>query len=542
MNEKKAKAWGEPNSLVVLCVYVAAYVFLDRISLLQALPKIGFTLWNPPPASSLAFLLIKGFRFAPALFVAAVLGDLLNGAVSIWVMPALVLDGIIAAGYTGVALLLRAFTRPDAGLRSVRDVSCFLGIIAIGVLAIACTAGEALVLMGVVPAQDYSDTVRYFWVGDITGIVALFPVLMSAPVAWERWQELPARERLVDLGTFTLGLALALWVVFAVAPPDEDQFFYLLLLPVIWIGVRHGLPWCAMAILIEQLALVALITLLGYPASYFLEFQIFSIVVAVAGLVLGAVVMERQAAELKLRQQQAELGRMTRLATAGALGSAIVHEISQPLATLATYAHACRRLPSSGPQANGLLTQTLAKIESEALRAGDIVERLRSFLTNGKPQLAPLVLGDAARGVARALVDEARVHGVEIRVEAQSETAILADRVQVEQILVNLVRNGIEAAAERTSGEKQVKVRISQSNGEICVVVEDNGPGVADEIAGRLFEPFTTSKPRGMGLGLLLSRQIVEAHGGRLWCERTSAKGAHFAFRLPRDRMRVDAR
>ena len=129
------------------------------------------------------------------------------------------------------------------------------------------------------------------------------------------------------------------------APPDEDQFFYLLLLPVIWIGVRHGLPWCAMAILIEQVTLVALITLLGYPASDFIAFQIFSIAVAVAGLVLGAVVTERQDAELKLRQQQAELGRMTRLATVGALGSAIVHEISQPLATLATYAHACRRLP-----------------------------------------------------------------------------------------------------------------------------------------------------------------------------------------------------
>jgi two-component system sensor kinase FixL len=542
MSKTKAKAWSAPNPLVMLCVYVAAYIFLDRVSLLQALPKIGFTLWNPPPALSLAFLLIYGFRFAPALFVAAVLGDLLNGAVSIWVMPALVLDGIIAAGYTGVALLLRAFTRPDAGLQSVRDVSCFLSIIAVGVLAIACAAGGALVLMGVVPARDFADTVRYFWVGDITGIVALFPVLMSAPIAWKRWQELPARERLVDLGAFTLGLAIALWIVFAVAPPDEDQFFYLLLLPVIWIGVRHGLPWCAMAILIEQLALVALITLLSYPASSFLEFQIFSIVVAVAGLVLGAVVIERQAAALKLRQQQAELGRMTRLATAGALGTAIVHEISQPLATLATYAHACRRLPSAGPETNGLLTQTLAKIESEALRAGDIVERLRAFLTNGKPQLAPLVLGDAARGVASALVDEARVHGVEIRVEAQSETAILADRVQVEQILVNLVRNGIEAAAERTSGEKQVKVRISQSNGEICVDVEDNGPGVADEIAGRLFEPFTTSKPRGMGLGLLLSRQIVEAHGGRLWCERTSAQGAHFAFRLPSDRVPVDAR
>jgi two-component system, LuxR family, sensor kinase FixL len=542
MGQTTANARGGPSSLVVLCVYVAAYVFLDRISLLQALPNIGFTLWNPPPASSLALLLIKGPRFAPALFVAAVLGDVLNGAVSIWVFPALVLDGIIAAGYTGVALLLRAFVRPAAGLQNVRDVSYFLGITSVGVLAIACTAGAALVLMHVVPTNQFAETVRYFWVGDITGIVALFPVLMSALLAWQRWQELSARERILDVGAFTLGLALALYIVFVVAPPDEDQFFYLLLLPIIWIGVRHGLPWCAMAILIEQVTLVVLITVLAYPASYFIEFQIFSIAVAVAGLVLGAVVTERQDAELKLRQQQAELGRITRLATAGALGSAIVHEISQPLATLATYAHACRRLPYTGPHAEQLLTQTLAKIESEALRAGDIVERLRAFLTKGEPQLAPLTLGDAARSVAGALVDEARVHGVEIRVEAQSETAILADRVQVEQILVNLVRNGIEAAAERTAGEKQVRVRIRQSDDEICVDVEDNGPGVAAEIAERLFEPFTTSKPRGMGLGLLLSRQIVESHGGRLWCERTSATGAHFAFRLPCDRKSADVR
>jgi two-component system, LuxR family, sensor kinase FixL len=542
MAEKKSRPWGHPTSLIALCAYFAAYIFLDRISLLQSLPNIGFTLWNPPPALSLAFLLIKGFRFAPVLLIAAVLGDVLNGAVTIWVKPALVLDGIIAAGYTGVALLLQAFIHPEAGLQSARDVSRFLGTAAVGVLAIACVAGGALVMMEVVPADQFADTVRYFWVGDVTGIVALFPVLMSAPFAWKRWRELSVRERLVDLGAFTLGLALALWVVFAIAPPDEDQFFYLLLLPVIWIGVRHGLSWCAMAILIEQLALVALITLLAYPASDFLEFQIFSIAVAVAGLVLGAVVTERQGAELKLRQQQAELGRMTRLATAGALGSAIVHEISQPLATLATYAHACRRLPGARAQADELLTQTLAKIESEALRAGNIVERLRAFLTKGEPQLAPLAVADTARGVARALVDEARADGVEIRIESEFETAILADRVQVEQILVNLVRNGIEAAAERASGNKQVKVRISQSSGEICVDVEDNGPGVADEIAERLFEPFTTSKPRGMGLGLLLSRQIVEAHGGRLWCERTSPTGSHFAFRLPYDRMRVDAR
>jgi two-component system sensor kinase FixL len=186
--------------------------------------------------------------------------------------------------------------------------------------------------------------------------------------------------------------------------------------------------------------------------------------------------------------------------------------------------------------------ETLAKIESEALRAGESVERLRDFLAKGDMQLAPLTLGEAARRVAGALVDEARVQHVELRVDAQPETSIVADRVQVEQILVNLIRNGIEAAAERTSGEKRVSVRISQSDSETRVDVEDNGPGVAPEIVGRLFEPFTTSKPRGMGLGLLLSRQIVESLGGSLWCERTGPTGAHFAFYLPRDRTNVYAR
>jgi integral membrane sensor domain MASE1 len=116
-----------------------------------------------PPACNLALLLIKGFQFAPALFIAAVLGDVPNGAVSIWMMPVLVLDGIIAAGYTGLALLLRAFIRPEAGLQSVRDVSRFLGIIAIGVLAIACVASGALVLMRL--ASNLSSTFLHRNVG-----------------------------------------------------------------------------------------------------------------------------------------------------------------------------------------------------------------------------------------------------------------------------------------------------------------------------------------------------------------------------------------
>jgi len=385
-------------------------------------------------------------------------------------------------------------------------------------------------------------TVRHFWIGDLTGVAGLFPAVMTASVAWARWRELPVGTRLIDVGVFVVGLAAAFWIIFGVAPPREFQFFYLLFLPVIWIGVRHGLPWCAMAILIEQVALVALITVLDYPTADFMAFQILSLAVAAAGLLLGAVVTERQHAELQLRQQQAELGRITRLATAGALGSAIVHEISQPLASLATYAHACRRLASAGAKSTPLLIETMAKIESEALRAGEIVERLRDFSSKGGTRLARLNLGEAARRVAATLADEARLHGVEVRIDVQSEASVMADRVQVEQLLANLIRNGIEAAAERDAGDKQVRVRIASSRGEVRVDVEDSGLGVAPEITGHLFEPFTTSKPRGMGLGLLLSRQTVESHGGRLWCERTSEEGSDFAFTLPRDGANSDAR
>ena len=173
------KLRADPNSLIILCVYLVAYVILDRISLVQTLPNVGFTLWNPPPACSLALLIINGLWFAPALFVAAVLADVLNGAVSIWVWPALILEVIVAAGYTVVAVALRPFVRPVSCLQSVRDVTWFLGISSLGVLAIAGSVGLVLMLMDLLPVNGFAATVRQFWIGDLAGILGLFPVLMT---------------------------------------------------------------------------------------------------------------------------------------------------------------------------------------------------------------------------------------------------------------------------------------------------------------------------------------------------------------------------
>ncbi len=171
-------------------------------------------------------------------------------------------------------------------------------------------------------------------------------------------------------------------------------------------------------------------------------------------------------------------------------------------------------------------------------RAGDIVDHLRDFLGRSEPRWSPLDLTDTTRSVVVALADLARSFGVMVRIDTRPLAQIAADRVQLEQVLVNLIRNAIEAAGECREQEKMVWVRLRQVDGENELVVEDNGPGIPADVAERLFKPFETNKPRGMGLGLSLSLEIVKAHGGRLWWDAASSPRARFVLRLPCDKVR----
>lgn len=521
------------DAFLVVCAYIALYLALDRASLTRGHFGANFPLWDPAAGCSVGLLLIKGPRYGPAVFVAGVIGDRLIDGFPTGFAAACVTEAIIAAGYSAVAAAFRRICSAERSLSSVADVICLLVILSVGILGVAGMVGAALVIMRELPSSNYVATVRHFWVGVLTGVVGLVPALKSAAVAYERWHEVPPLPRLGDLVTFAVGLALALWTIFGLATANEFQYFYLLLLPVVWISVRHGLPGSTMAILLEQLALISVVTALGYPEADFLAFQVLSLVIATTGLLLGAVVTERQRAELWLRRQQAELERMARLTTAGALGSAIVHEVSQPLATIATYSHACRSLLTSHTE---VLGETLGKLEAEVLRVGEIVDRLRDFLSHGNLRPVFLDLAEVAHRIVAALADEAHVRGVVVSIDARPAPKVHGDRTQIEQVLVNLLRNAIDAAADGARNEKRVRVVICHCDGHVQVEVEDNGPGVSPEISERLFEPFETSKAGGMGLGLALSRRMVEAHGGSLWSDKSIAKGARFVFRLSCER------
>jgi two-component system, LuxR family, sensor kinase FixL len=525
------------NALFVVCGYVATYVALDWVSFFQILPGTGFTPWNPPPAASLALLVIKGLRFAPALFVAGVTSDFVVVGCPFGIPATLAMEAITATGYTGVAAALRRFAHADQGFPRVADIVCLLLIAGAGTFAIAWFTVCAVVMMNGLPPNLLYPSVWHSFIGDLTGIVGLLPAILTVQQAWGRRKEVSAALWAFDTGVFALLLGFALSMVFGVARSKELQFFYLLLLPVVWIGVRGGLAWCSIAIFTEQLALVSTIAALAYPRADFLAYQILSIATAAMGLVLGAVVTERQWAELYLRQHQAELYRTARIATSGALGAAVVHEISQPLATIATYAHVCRRLMVAGPTDFELLDRTIAKVESEVRRAGEMVERLRDFLSKSEPQWCSVDLADVTRKVVGALADMALSHGATVRIDARPLSQVAADRIQLEQVLVNLIRNAIEAVGECGEREKWIQIYLRQVDGEVELAIEDNGSGVPPDLAERLFEPFETSKQTGMGLGLSLSREIVKAHGGRLWRDATVTSGARFVLRLPRDKV-----
>ena len=309
--------------------------------------------------------------------------------------------------------------------------------------------------------------------------------------------------------------------------------FNLLFLPIIWLAIREGYTGVAVGLVVIQLVLAVITVFVGYDIKDFSILQLLMLVLSITGLLLGAVTTERRMAALLLREQKAELARMTAYAKAGAMGAALAHEISQPLSTVATYLHAAQRLLQSSV-ARAPVAEALIKAEAEARRAREVLERIRDFVSTGNLQLQLLDLPDLAEKIAALCREEATARRVQIEIESVHPVPqVKADRIQIEQVLNNLLANAIEAASDRSDARGRVLIRLAWRGEVVVIQVEDNGPGVATELTDSIFEAYQTTKPRGMGLGLSLSQRIVQRHAGRLWWEPNSPVGARFVIALP---------
>lgn len=258
------------------------------------------------------------------------------------------------------------------------------------------------------------------------------------------------------------------------------------------------------------------------------------------GRTVGSVVVfrdisERKQAEEEARQRQQELAHVGRLSTMGEMASGMAHELNQPLTAIATNAHACIRLLESGAAPRERVADIMERIAAQAERAGAIIRQLRQFVRKEEPQRTQVCINELVDEVVSLCRPEAKRSGVEVRLElAPGLPPVSAQPIQIEQVILNLARNAIEAMLDAECPSRRLTIATrADGPGALILSVEDSGPGIDPAIRERLFNPFVTTKQKGMGLGLSISKGIIEAHQGQLYADSEPGRGTLFRFYLP---------
>jgi C4-dicarboxylate-specific signal transduction histidine kinase len=246
-------------------------------------------------------------------------------------------------------------------------------------------------------------------------------------------------------------------------------------------------------------------------------------------------ITERKQLERALLKTQTELAHLSRVMTLGELTSSIAHEVNQPLAAVVTNGHACLRWIAAEPPNLNKVRESVASIIQQAARAGEVITRIRALAKKATPQKTALRIDELIFEVIGLVGGELAKHHVFLETELEPGLPLVfGDRVQLQQVVLNLIANGIEAMSTVTGRPRDLSIATKTTEGgQILISVRDCGSGLASELINHVFEAFFTTKQAGIGLGLSISRTIVETHGGRLWATANPAHGATFQFTLP---------
>ena len=247
-------------------------------------------------------------------------------------------------------------------------------------------------------------------------------------------------------------------------------------------------------------------------------------------------ITEQRRAEQRMRELQAELLHFSRMSTVGTMASGLAHELNQPLTAVANYLEASRDLLNSpDPKTVSMVQEALDEAAKQSVRAGRIIRRLRDYVARGEIDAKGCNLKSLLVDAVTLAKMGAEADPIDITLEVATGVTVFVDQIQVQQVIVNLVRNAAEALVETPKGKIDISVQ-ELDDRFVSIAVEDNGPGLPSDIADQLFRPFATSKSNGMGLGLSICKTIIEAHGGEISAKTGVNGGARFVFQLPRDR------
>src|SRR5690242_2822622 len=519
----------DTHRMIVGLVYLGAYALLDWISYIEPYAQLGITPWNPGTGLSFVLLLLFGLRMIPFLLISPLLADYLNQQFAMPWHVEILASMLVGGGYSiALTYLLRPSLRFDPTLGSMRDLVLLMVVAVVSAAFVAAGYVSLTIVAGLLPMADFAAAALRYWVGDVIGITVITPFALFALT----------RRRILPMTTETLlqfvAICLALALVFGLTQEQQFQLFYVLFLPIIWLAVRTGSEGVSVGILVTQLGLILGIQL--FPAGTFdvTAFQALMLVLAVTGLVAGELVTERRRTETQLRLQQESHSRLARLGSMGELAAAVAHELNQPLMAAGTYARLVNDAISAAPMDVVTVAETAKKAVVQVERAAEVVRHLRALVRLDRSNRAPCRF----ERIVEEVLELCRPDLDRTRVAARTELApdfppIMVDLLQIEQVLINLMRNAIEAISDSGSMRGTVHIGAKVLDDELVEVrVVDSGPGFPPALLENAFLPLSSHKAEGLGIGLPLCRSIIEAHGGQLWLD-DSPKGAAICFALP---------
>ena len=499
-----------PSSIDIF-ILLAGYIILDWVSYISPVHGLSITPWNPAPALGLLYLLHFGKHATAPLALAILIADAWVRNLPLAFSISVVLSVLLTLGYWAIAEALRRRLSSCRIFSDRRGLFSWAFIVVIGTMLNSLLFVAALAVGQLIPGETVAKVFIHYWVRDGVG------VLVSMPLLWmlldERGRsQLRAIVTTRDAPAHLAATLAALWIAFGIGAAADFKYFYALFLPIMWVAARHGLAGAVFSVATVQIGIICSAQFLEISAITALEIQALAAVLCLFGFFIGVVVDEKQRVSAELRQT-------LRLAAAGEMAGALAHELNQPLTALSAYGTACEQLLEQG-ETGDKLRETIQRMVSESFRAAEVVRRLRDFFRTGATRLELVELSDLLAANAKSLSGKARQHGIELIVEPVTQCTLMADRLQLEVVLRNLLTNAFDAVVGQPP--EQRKVRISafpEGAGRICVRIEDSGPGLSGAAAAKLFKAFQSSKSNGMGLGLVISRAIVEAHGGHLMAE-----------------------
>jgi signal transduction histidine kinase len=490
-------------------LFSLTFVAVDWLSFIYPMGHLNITPWNPPAALEVLFLYWAGRRWWIWVYLTLCLSDLLVREATLLSSSVLVGNAVLVTCYAAMASAFRHLLSTRS-IMGDRNELLKLGLtIVLGSALTAVGYVGLQSLMGAVPRESTWEGMHRFFIGDLLGFFIVLP-LVFVMTDKRRHRQYAHMFKRVQFWGLTGALVVCLWAVFSMPLTDQMRYFFSLFIVLGLLSATYSLPGATFASALIQLPLVFSSSKTGMTPEVLMDMQIVMLSLSLTGLIIGMVVEERVMAEQRLRDS-------LQLIAAGELAGSLAHELHQPLSAISAYSESAMIMLDQAEHDKSLLPtvkSTLAKVVSETLRASDIVGGLRSYFIGGSSN--PKLTGIAS------IVDDCVVRaqtifrhtGVQIeRSIPAPDLHVFVDGVQIKTALGNLIKNAVEASSPGMT----VKVLVFASGPQhLTIRVIDQGDGLKDEVAEQVFKPFYSLKRDGLGLGLSVSRSLIEVNAGVL--------------------------